>query len=131
MPAYGDLPSGVGATTVGPTALSPGDSLALFNNETVTALEASIIANRALSPSGSDQGVTFFIEFAAAPTDSLQILGSNKAPAAVFALADWASLYTSTNKQTDSYADTARFAYYCAYLASQSAGGKLTVIAQR
>jgi hypothetical protein len=131
MPAYGDLPSGVGATTAGPTAIAPGDSLVLFNNETVAALEASIVAARAESPSGSDQGITFFMEFAAAPTASLEILGTNKPPAAVFALADWAVLYTSANKQQDSYTDTARFAYYCAYLASQSAGGKLTVIAQR
>ena len=131
MPNYGDLPVGVGTTVAGPTACIPGDSLALFNNETVTAPQASIVLARGNSPSGSDQGTTFFIEFAAAPTDSLQILGSNKVPAAVFSLADWYALYTSTNKQTDYYTDTGRFAYYCAYLASQSAGGKVTVNAQR
>lgn len=109
----------------------PGDALTLFNNETVAALQASLVMARAMGPVGADQGVTFFIEFGAVPTDSLQILGSNKLPAAVFALADWYVLYTSTNKQTDYYTDTGRFGYYCAYLASQSAGGKLTVIAQR
>lgn len=131
MPAYGDLPSGIGATAAGPTAVIPGDNLTLFNSETVAALVASIVLARAMGRGDADQGVTFFIEFAAAATDSLQILGTNKLPAAAFNLNDWVSLYTSTNKQQDSYTDTGRFAYYCAYLASQSGGGKLTVIAQR
>jgi hypothetical protein len=131
MPNYGDLPGGVGATTAGPTSIAPGDALTLFNNETLVAPQASIVAARAESPSHADQGITFFMEFAAAPTSSLQILGSNKPPAAVFNLNDWVILATSTNKQQDSLNDVGRFAYYCAYLASQSAGGKLTVIAQR
>ncbi len=82
-------------------------------------------------PAGTDAGATFFIEFASSPTDSLQILGTNKTPAAAFALADWESLYTSSNKQTDAYTDTGRYAYYCAYLASQSGGGAVTVTVQR
>lgn len=131
MPAYGDLPTGVGATTAGPTALASGDNLALFNNETVAALEASIVVAPMTSPSGADASITFVSQFAAAPTASLQILGTNKTPAAVFTLADWYALWTSTNKQQDYYTDTGRFAYYCAYVASQSAGGKLTLIAQR
>ena len=131
MPNYGDLPVGVGTTVAGPTACIPGDQLILFNNETVTPPQASIVMARANSPSGSDQGTTFFIEFAAVPTDSLKILGSNKTTAAVFNLTDWYALYTSTNKKTDYYTDTGRFAYYCAYLASQSAGGKVIVNAQR
>ena len=131
MPNYGDLPVGVGTTVAGPTACIPGDSLALFNNETVTAAQASIVMARAKGPGDDDAGTTFFIEFAAAPTDSLEILGSNKVPAAVFNLADWYVLFTSTNKQQDYYTDTGRFAYYCAYLASQAAGGKVTVNAQR
>ena len=138
MPNSGDLPVGVGTAVAGPTACIPGDSLALFNNETVAATpQASIVMARAMSPVGSDQGTTFFIEFAAPPTDSLEILGSNNAPVAnaagvyIFNLADWYVLFTSTNKQQDYYTDTGRFAYYCAYLASQSAGGKVTVNAQR
>ena len=132
MPNYGDLPAGVGATTASPTAVQPGDSLALFNNETIAAPpQASIVLARVQGREDADQGITFFIEFAASPTDSLQILGTNKLPAAVFNLVDWFSLYTSSNKQQDGYTDTARYAYYCAYLASQSAGGKVLVIAQR
>jgi hypothetical protein len=132
MPPYGDLPAGVGTTLAGPTAIVPGDSLALFNNETIAAApQASIVAARAAAAMDGGQGVSFFIEFAAAPTDSLQILGTNKTPAAVFTLADWVTLYTSTNKQQDSYTDLQPLAYYCAYLASQSGGGKVTVIAQR
>jgi len=112
------------------TAIQPGDGLYLWNAETPAAPQASIVLVRALGPTG-EAGITFSINFAAAPTDSLQILGSNKPPAAAFTLTDWESLYTSSNKQNDSYTDTARFEYYCAYLASQSAGGALTVIAQR
>lgn len=132
MPKYGDLPKGVGATTAGPTALSPGDRLTLFNDEALVAPQASIVFNRALGRTDGDAGVTFFIEFAGAiPTDSVVILGSNKAPAAVFTAADWVYLFTSNNKQQDAYTDTGRFEYYCAFLASQSAGGNLTVIAKR
>ena len=137
MPSYGDLPVGVGTTIAGPTACIPGDALVLFNNETVVAPQASIAMARAKGHGDNDSGTTFQIEFAAVPTDSLIILGSNKAPVPnaagvyVFNLADWAQLFTSTNQQQDHYTDTQRFAYYCAYLASQSAGGKLTVTAQR
>ena len=131
MPNYGDLPSGVGGTLQGPTACQPGDTLALFNSETVTAPQASIVLGRAMGPVGNDAGVTFFMEFVSAPTSSLQILGTNKTPALVFNLADWYALWTSTNKQQDYYTDTGQFSYYCAYLASQSAGGKVSVIAQR
>jgi hypothetical protein len=131
MASYGDLPSGVGTTAASPTAVAPGDNLVLFNNETVTAPQASIVLNRAMGRGDEDAGISFFIEFASSPTDSLQILGSNKLPAATFALADWIVLFTSANNQKDAYTDTQRFAYYCAYLVSQSGGGKLTVTAQR
>ena len=137
MPSYGDLPVGAGTTVAGPTACVPGDQLILFNNETVTAAQASIVMARAKGPGDDDAGTTFFIEFAAAPTDSLEILGSNKTPVPnaagvyVFNLADWYLLFTSTNKQQDYYTDTGRFAYYCAYMATQAAGGKVICIAQR
>lgn len=131
MPNYGDVTSGIGATNASPTAIQPGDSVALFNSETVAAGQASMVIARAMGRTDDDAGITFFIEFAASPTDSLQILGSNKPPAAAFTVADWYALYTSTNKQTDYYTDTGRFAYYCALVATQSGGGKVTVIAQR
>lgn len=132
MPFYGDLPAAVGATLAGPTSVEPGNSLILFNNETIAAPpQASIVLARAMGHDDPDSGTTFFIEFATAPTDSLLILGSNKIPAAVFNLNDWITLYTSTNKFQDAYTDTGRLSYYCAYLASQSGGGALLVKAQR
>jgi hypothetical protein len=134
MPAYATPQSGGGATVqVNVTGLLPGDTAQLFAAETITAAEASIVIERAYSPSGSDQGITFQIQFSlAAPTTSLQILGSNNPNLAAFNLAgDWVSLYTSTNKQVDSYTDTGRFKYYCAYLATPPASGTTTVTAQR
>lgn len=108
------------------TALQPGDSLDLFNAETPAAPQASIAFARGSSPSGSDQGVTFQIAFAAAPTASVVIQGSN-----IDSDADYETLYTSSNKQFDAYTDTGRWAFYRAKLVSQSAGGAVTVLAQR
>lgn len=127
MSNYGTLQPGGSQVT----ALGPGESLTLFNAETPAAPQASLAFLRDNSASFSDQGVTFQILFSAFPTSSVQVLGSNKVPAAAFNLNDWQSLYTSTNKQVDAYTDTGRFAYYCAYLATQSGGGAITVTVQR
>ena len=124
MPSYG-LPQAGGIT-----ALYPGDSLTLFGAETPSAPQASIVFARGMSPSG-DAGTTFQSGFASSPTATLEVLGSNIAPAADFTLGDWAVLYTSTDKPADSYTDLNRFAYYCVYLATQSAGGAVTVAVQR
>ena len=121
MPNYG-TPQAGGTLT----ALQPGDAMYLFNAESPTAPQASVAFARAVGPSASDQGVTFQIEFAAAPTASVLIQGSN-----VDSDAWYITLYTSSNKQFDSYTDTQRFAFYRSKLASQSAGGALTVLAQR
>lgn len=126
MPNYGDLPSGVGATGQAATSLEPGNSLALFNNETPNPPQASIAFRRAPGRTDDDQGVTFSIAFAAAATDSLLIQGSNQDIDA-----QYQTLYTSTNKQFDLYTDIGRWAFYRAKLASQAAGGAVTVIAQR
>ena len=124
MPAYGSLPGGIG------TAVQAGDSLPMFNNDTLGVPKTSIVLARALSPYPSS-ALSFSINFAAAPTASVQILGSNKVPASTFTLTDWSSLYTSSNKQSDSFTDPNNFTYYCVYVPSQSAGGALTVVAQR
>ena len=122
MPLYGVSP---------PIGLSPGQQMVLFAGESLTAPQASQVFSRGPSPSLSDQGITFFMQFASSPTRSLLILGSNKLPAATFTSGDWITLATSSNKQVDSYTDTTRYTFYCAYLASQSGGGALTVNAQR
>ena len=95
----------------------------LFNAEVLAAPVASIPFLRALS---QDSGTTFTIGFAAAPTASVAIQGSN-----VDLDAQYQTLYTSSNKQVDGYTDIGRWRYYRAILLSQSAGGALTVIAQR
>ena len=118
MPAYGTPQPGGGAT-----ALSPGDAMRLFDAEILVAPQASIPFLRALS---GDSGTTFTIGFAAAPTAVVAIQGAN-----VDLEAQYQTLFTSTDKQTDSYTNTERWRYYRARLVSQAAGGALTVIAQR
>lgn len=128
MPAYG-TPQAGGVVT----ALQPGDGqLYLFNAESPAAGTASISFNRQSSPSMDDAGVTFQIMFAAAaPTAVVAIQGAN-----VDVDAGYQNLYSSTfpnanTTQLDNYTDTTRWAFYRAKLISQSAGGALTVVAQR
>lgn len=121
MPNYG-TPQAGGTLT----ELKPGDSLYLFNAETPAAPQASIAFARGTSPSGDDGGVTFQILFAEAPTAELEIQASD-----VDTDADYITLTTLTNIQQGSYTDTQRFAFYRAKLVSQSAGGAVTVLAQR
>lgn len=121
MPNYG-IPQAGGTLT----ALQPGDALALFNAESPAAPQASIAFERAMGPGGVDGGTTFSVVFAAAPTDSLVIQGSN-----ADVEAQYQTLFTSTNKQFDLYTDTGRWAFYRAKLVTQSAGGAVTVVAQR
>ena len=125
MPDYGAAQSG------GLTVLYPGDAMELFASESPDAPQASMVFARGQSAVETDAGSTFQTEFASSPTSVVEILGSNQMPGLDFTLADWAVLYTSTDKISDSYTDTGRWAYYCAYLASQSGGGAVTVLVQR
>ena len=119
MPLYGALlPGG------GPTALGPGDSIALFNAETPTAPQASMAISTAFSY--EQKNIVFTTSFAAAATAVVVIQGSN-----VDVDGQYQTLYTSTNKQGDYYADYGGFKYYRAQLVSYVAGGALTVLAQR
>lgn len=122
MPAYGSLQSG------GLTSLCPGDPLlTLFAaSESLTAPVSSIAFSRGQSPSGSDQGITFQMSFAASPTAVVVIQGSN-----VDVDAAYEDLWTSTNTQYDNYTDTARWSFYRAKLSSQSGGGALSVTVKR
>jgi len=121
MPNYGVKQAGGVLTSV-----CPGDQYFLFNAETPTAPQASVAFSRGSYQPADDAGITFQIIFASAPTASVTIQGSN-----VDSNADYVVLFTSTNKQFDSYTDTNRFQFYRANLASQSAGGAITVVAQR
>lgn len=73
-----------------------------------------------------DRGTTFTIDFATAPTSSVLIQASN-----LEIDADYQTLYTSNSTQHDNYSVTVPFRFYRAKLASQSAGGALTVIISR
>lgn len=123
MPNYGVVQAG-GVLT----AIQPGDSIALFNAESPAAPpQASVAFCTGYSPGGGAPApILFTIDFAAAPTDSLVIQGANQDIDA-----NYQTLYTSTNRQHDFYADAGGFAFYRAKLVSQSAGGAVTVIAKR
>jgi hypothetical protein len=69
----------------------------------------------------------FQIGFASAPTAVVKIFGSNNPPTSAGPDPNGFLLYTSTNLQNDQYEDASAFSYYWAQLASQSAGGALTV----
>lgn len=132
MPNYAVAQSG-GLTppSLNIAALYPGDGIYfLFNAEAPAAGQASVVFERAAGPV-ADAGSTFEINFSAAPTSSIQILGSNNPNLQVFNSVDWQVLLTSTNKQTDAYTDTARFRFYCVLVASLTAGPTLTVTAKR
>lgn len=122
MPAFNTVQAG-GVRT----ALSPGDSLALFNAETVTSNEASIPFNRANGPSGDDAGTTFSIDWETTPTGSTVLIQVANQDVD----ADYVTVYTSTALQHDVYTDIGRARYYRAKVAPYAAGGKLTLIANR
>lgn len=129
MPLYGVNQSGFNPAPnqgLNLTAVQPGDSFTLFNAETVTAPQASVAFSRAAGPANSDGGTTFSISFASAPTAVVQIQAANQDLDS-----EYVTVYTSSNTQHDAYTDVGRSAFYRARVLSQSAGGAITVIAQR
>lgn len=122
MPQYSTLQAG-GVRT----SLSPGDSLALFNNEAVVNGEASIPFNRANGPSGDDAGTTFSIDWQNAPTGSTVVIQASNTDVD----ANYVTVYTSTAQQHDLYTDIGRSKFYRAKVTTYASGGNLTVTAQR
>jgi len=109
------------------TDCRPGDALLLFSAELPTAPQASQALARGLSPSGSDQGTTFTVDWRDAnPTATVQIQASN-----IDDDSHYQTIYTSVNKQQDNFTDQTRFAYYRARLSAYVSGGLVTVVAQR
>lgn len=108
--------------------LRPGDPFYnLFNGtETPAAVMPSVAFARGQSPSGADQGTTFQISFASAPTAVVLIQGANQDVEALYE-----TLWTSTNTQYDNYTDTTRWAFYRAKISTYSAGGMPVVTAKR
>lgn len=133
MPVYATPQAGGNANpALNIAALSPGDAYQLFSGSETpgNAPFASVAIARATSPSGSDQGVTFQIEFPQpAPNATVVIQGSNVDDGVTGAA--YETIYTSTNKQFDGYTDTGRWTYYRAQLSAYVSGGMPTVIAQR
>lgn len=119
MPLYTD-------TTKGPVAAQPGDTITLFNAETLTAPTSSIALNRATGPGNKPSGIVFTIRYASAPTGVMTIQAANDNVEA-----QYQDIWTWTSTQNDWYADAGNFAWYRAHLVSQSAGGAVTVVAQR
>lgn len=124
------MPPFNGAANSLTTTAGPGDSPALFaTSDSVTApVFSRVIAIYRAAPPGVKQ-VAFQTQFATAPTAVVEIFGSNTPPTSA-GPQNGILLYTSTNKQSDSYIDTSGFAFYWAELVSQSGGGALSVQAQ-
>jgi hypothetical protein len=134
MPLFGAAQSGPNAASgLNIAALYPSEGpYYLFNAESPAQVpQASVVIERGKSGT-DDAGISFQIEYEAAPTAVVQILGSNDPNVlGAFNLAQWVVLFTSTNQQSDGYTDTARWRYYCAYVLSEAAGFPVTVAAQR
>ena len=123
MPNYGTLQAG---NTL-PTALQPGDSMLLFNAESPTAPQSSIAFAVGYNPGGGGSNpIVFEAVWASSPTATLYIQGSN-----TDADAQYITLGTITNTSPAYYADSGGFAFYRVQLASQSAGGAITVKVKR
>ncbi len=122
MPNYGSAQAG------GIVALYPGDNgYRLFNAESPTAPQASVPFARAMGPTQGDNGSTFQILYVNPPTAVVVIQGSN-----IEADADYETVFTSTNAETDQYTDIGRYAFYRAKLVSGTVPtGGLTVIVSR
>jgi hypothetical protein len=126
MPNYGTMPITGTGTGVSATVLGSGDTMVLFSAESPTAPQASL----AIAPGvagGESPAITFQASWSVAPTASLLIQGAMADTSAGWAAAS--TLATLTTSPA-TYTDTGAWAYYRAYLSSQSAGGALTVIAR-
>jgi hypothetical protein len=122
MPNYGTPQAGGVLTVV--NAGDPG--FIMWNAETPPAGTRSIAFNRGSDPvAGEPYGIVFSLSFAAAePVAVLDIQASNDG-------VNWVTIATMGMVQQDYYADLGQFAFYSALLVSQSAGGAITLIAQR
>jgi hypothetical protein len=112
--------------------VAAGDTVTLFAaGDSLTGPVNSIVIFPLDSGPMQRHVISFTSNFAAAPTAVLEIFGSNTPPTqgAGGAPQNGVLLYTSTNKQADTYVDTSGFKCYWAELVSQSAGGALTVVA--
>ena len=109
------------------TELQPGDFYYLFNAESPTAPQASVAIATGYCPGGGlGAALMFTADWATSPTAEIDIQGSN-----TLLDADFILVGSIVNQQHGYYADGGGFRFYRAYLASQSAGGAVTVIVKR
>ena len=85
-----------------------------------------IVNTSAPGPTQVPAPLVFTMQFGATPDATVLIQASN-----VDAEAQYQTLYTSTAKQADYYADAGAFAYYRVKLSAYTSGGMPVVIAQR
>ena len=104
--------------------INPGQLATLFNLESPTAPQASVGMARRTTRNGEYAPVNFVISFSEAPTNSLQIQGAHQDADSAYQ-----TVYTSTNRQQDFYADQGMFPFYRAKIVSWVGGGTLTVVA--
>ena len=122
MKLYGAAQSGGGLQSV-----SPGERIVLFDGtETPVANITSLAFARAPGPTQVPAGIVFSMDFAAAPTVTMQIQGAN-----VDTELAYQTLYTKDNTQHDYYQDAGNFMFYRAKVSAYTSGGMPTVIAQR
>lgn len=107
--------------------VGPGSNLLMFTAADVLVAPATSRVYAPLAAAGvKSPSINFNAQYAAAPTAVVQIYGSNVPPTSA-GPQNGTLLWTSTNKQTDTYIDTTGYAFYWAVLLSQSAGGALTL----
>jgi len=104
-----------------------GTTIPLFNAETLTAPATSPVIAPVDAGPVERNAITFEATWATAPTASLSIFGSNVAPTVAGPQAGVSLAIMAA--QNGSYTDTNGYAFYWAVLASQSAGGAVSVIA--
>ena len=122
MKLYGAAQAGGGLQSV-----SPGERIVLFDGtETPAAGVTTVAFCRATGPTQVPSPIVFTTHFPAAPTATVLIQASN-----VDVESQYQTVYTSTNKQDDYYADYGAFTFYRARLSAYTSGGMPVAIAQR
>ncbi len=108
-------------------AVLPGQRIILFDGtETPAALVKSLAFVPVPGPTQVPSPIVFTTHFGAAPTATVLVQAAN-----ADVEAQYQTVFTSTNKQDDYYADAGGFAFYRVQLSAYVSGGMPVVIAQR
>lgn len=107
-------------------ALYPGDEITLFDAETPTAPQASQQVAMQPNKDGGPAALAVQVSYASAPTATLDIQAAN-----VDADANYVTIGSSQNTQHDLVEIGSSAAFIRVNLASQSAGGAVTVVLRR